>query len=59
MRLAERSGGSAETERDVSIEADLPAFVDPSDVKVEIGESQLVVELPGLLKICRTYWQPK
>lgn len=49
----------AESKSDISIEAQLLAFAETEDVKVNIEEYFLQFLFPQLLKLRRTSWQPK
>ena len=43
----------------MTLEADLPLLVEAEDVRVDFGAQELVVEVHGLARWRRQYWQPK
>ena len=48
-----------ETERDVTLEIDLPSLFDTDDIKVDFGEDGFRLEVEDYLSFSRQYWQPR
>ena len=51
---------AAETEDDTILELQRPFWIDPSDVRVRVGEAALEVDVRGgALSLRRTYWRSR
>lgn len=49
----------AESEKDVSIEAEIPHWVEADDVAVELRREGISVEVCGVISCRRTFWAPR
>ena len=46
-----------ETDEDAIVQIELPFWIDPEDVKVDVGDLELSVRVRNTLNLKRTYWQ--
>ena len=47
----------AETDDDVTMEIELPFWIDAADVRVHISDTQLQVDVRNTLSLQRVYWR--
>lgn len=47
----------AETDDDVTMEIELPFWIDAADVRVHITDTQLQVDVRNTLSLQRVYWR--